>query len=251
MFFPMLRKLIIDFPERNKYSNWIYHHRYSFISIFLLINIIINCIFYSTPYTIVEVKNFNGERYHTCELINKFTKVIYIINFSFKGTVFLIIVLFIFIEWNIKETIYDIKFLFAGMAINTICIIITIFILNSNLKNDNYASYYLIYSLMIIIHGFTNFIFTFIAKIIIAIIHITTKRTSSKDIMSEFRRNDEKFNQSTTVSKSVHSNIIEEIKQERSNSLSSEKTNSLYNKVLEYHKRDSIVDINYEVNNSK
>ncbi|ORY41493.1 periplasmic binding protein-like II [Neocallimastix californiae] len=58
---PIACKLIVNFPEENKISVWVSKHRYSFLLIFLLIDLSENLLLYITPYEIEKNTNINGE----------------------------------------------------------------------------------------------------------------------------------------------------------------------------------------------
>lgn len=217
---PVLYKLLVYFPEQNKFSIWLVGHRWLFMSSILLIDVILNSLTIIDPYTIVSEIDENNKNYEVCIMKTTFINFIANIIMVLKFIMVLIIILLLFLEWNIKKLHYDIKYILSTISINIICIII-LFTIDFINKND-YIFYFSIYSGIFIISGISNFIFLYFIKIISFYI----KSNDEELVLASSLRN--QFN-STNDSKCIDSNY-------RSNY----RAGKVSSKMLSYHYKESI-----------
>lgn len=162
---PVLYKLVINFPQKNKYSFWISRHRYVFISIFFLIDIIGNGLLFIHPMNIVTNENVNGKRYNTCEFENTLSKAILNILISIRLIIFIVIIFLLFLEWNLKETLNEIKFILSVITVDTLCFIILFMLIATDIKSSNFKSYYIIYSIIVITFATSNYLLIYAIQI--------------------------------------------------------------------------------------
>eukprot|EP00833_Pecoramyces_ruminatium_P017149 jgi/Orpsp1_1/1191181/evm.model.d7180000083982.1 len=193
---PFFFKLFINFPIKNKISIWIKEHKYKFLSLYLLIILLFNGLMmiipYNTNYKIVS----NRRNYYSCKIKNKFGFVLLYIDITFYIIYFILFALLIFLEWNIKETYYDLRFLVSASLIDTISTVLLIIIRATKV---DYVTNYIMYSTSFIFMSLNNYFFIYGIKIINA-----------------FIKN----------SKEEENSIIEIIKNNFQNSISSQSSNS-------------------------
>ncbi|OUM58628.1 hypothetical protein PIROE2DRAFT_64281 [Piromyces sp. E2] len=154
---PILYKMIVKFPEQNKYSLWVHHNKYKFLCIFILIEFFIMGISFIKPYDIVLMNRLDENNLNFMKCIvnggfGKFIQVLFILN---KVIIFLIFLLLIFIEWNIKETQYDIRALTGAIYLDILDIIFLL--IKQSLNYDNYIVEFLLNEIIIIIFVLSNY----------------------------------------------------------------------------------------------
>jgi len=217
---PIACKLIVNFPEENKISVWVSKHRYSFLLIFLLIDLSENLLLYITPYEIEKNTNINGEIFQFCMMTSRFGRIVIYIMLISRILNFIFILFLIFVEWNIKQTKKDIKFLLSAISIDILCLIIINIIILTNLRVKSYTIYYIIYSILTATFSFSNYLFLYAIKIIIYYIKDDKKEETqiilkiqeqfqnsthscqnSSDINSDFSMRSDKSNNTYRVSK--------------------------------------------------
>jgi len=81
---PILHKLIISFPVQNNIIKWINDHKYIFISIFFLIDLMTCTIFLIPSYNLKKDKYDEDKIYETCIISSKYAKAILIFNIIVK-----------------------------------------------------------------------------------------------------------------------------------------------------------------------
>ena len=122
---PILFKLIINFPEQNKYSIWVNNNKYRFISIFILFELFIVGISFIKPYKVILVNNLEngGKNFMKCSINGGFGIFVHTIFILSKVIIFIGLLLLIFIEWNNEETYYDIRTLTGAIYLDILDII--------------------------------------------------------------------------------------------------------------------------------
>lgn len=256
---PLLYKLIIDFPEENKFSKWISYHRYLFLFIFIIIDIIFYILYFLAPYKIAKSTTIDGKIYQTCKIYYNFTAFIVFIRIFFGIILLIILTFLVFIEWNLKETHYELKLLISAIFIDIICIIILSVLKLSNMQHNNYLSYYIIYFIIDYIFSLSNFIFIYAIKIIGLLIKLKLNydnKRENNDLQGTFKStidyNYSLDKDSIEISQSMQVAPMEiEFARKNSNSSNFSSSNKIYQKILNYHNKNSIEDINYNYNLSK
>ncbi|OUM58629.1 hypothetical protein PIROE2DRAFT_16035, partial [Piromyces sp. E2] len=76
---PVLYKMIVCFPETNKYSVWISNNRYIFLGIFVLLDLIISLITIFQPYGVTLVKNPGSYNFVKCAIYFDFFEIFFVI----------------------------------------------------------------------------------------------------------------------------------------------------------------------------
>lgn len=150
-FIPLVLKMIINFPFENKISPFVNKNFFSFILVFVLIDII-TFIFYSmSPLVVKTYYVKDGYNFQYCVSFSTIGKSIIMILIAYKATILIVIAFFLFLEWNIEETRDDIRSFISILYINALSMIIYVIVYNINIEN-----HYIYYLLRVIpIYGYT------------------------------------------------------------------------------------------------
>jgi len=141
-FIPFLYKLIKRFPDDNLFSDWVKKHKYLFFISFLLIDCILSGLSFLIPYEVRDMIVKEGRNFQTCFITNTFGKIFFILMVIYKLAITIILLILIFIEWNIESTVYDVRFTVTAIYIDFLSVIILVLL---NLVTiTNYIIYVLI-----------------------------------------------------------------------------------------------------------
>ncbi|ORX84270.1 hypothetical protein BCR32DRAFT_266407 [Anaeromyces robustus] len=229
IFVPLLFKLIVNFPEKNDKSKWISEHKYLFILIFLLIDVVLNLINIGSTYNIKTKIPGNGKMYNEYKITGTFSKFMIILFVAIKSLIILTILFLIFIEWNIEETLYDLRFSVSAIYIDLISIIMMITM--EYIKLNNYLTYKLIGQIFFIIFNLSNYIFFICIRLIFSF--FKEKESESKYINKHKITCNNNINNNSSITRTTRSSI--------SNQSSPTKS---YSKLISYHYRTCITDSN-------
>lgn len=231
-FLPILYMLIINFPEENIISRWVSVNKYIFYLIFISISTIVTNIFLlPSTYEITNVSQRDGENFQKCKPINilSYIDIFFFIIFS------LVVLLLLFMEWNMIEMYYDTRFLLAAILMDFLSLIIyyTIY----HIQFNNYILYNSLISIILIIFSISNYSFTYGIKIVLKIIQ---KKKNDDFDEDEFIKKNQEFNEhlSTTVTQSniFSKNSSGNSKNGNTHSIHSKNSSSIFsNKIMKCH----------------
>jgi len=157
---PILYRLIINIPLENVYSKWINNHRYIFIAIPILIVLFLNGFVVITPYyTVEDVIIAEGKNFQKCIIKNAFGKVIYYLEMAFSIFSSIVLLLLNFIEWNLKETFYDVRYIIASVFTDLLSFFL--FIIINKLDIKNYLAYNILYICIIYFLSISDYFFIY------------------------------------------------------------------------------------------
>jgi len=233
IYIPILYRLVIGFPDRNKYSQWIENHKYLFILIFISFNILLCGIAIINPYGTQDIINNKGENFQICYINNTLNRLILIFSIVYKSCILFILSLLIFIERNINEFFYDVRFIMVSIYINIIAFIITIIINYFTIKN--YISYFILKVSLIIVVSISSYIILYFVKIILPIL---TKKDEMTKILEKIKVNDSYLKKNTDTL-NIKSNVSNTNSIKTKNTNFSNNSNSIYSKIFEYHYRSN------------
>jgi len=207
---PIIFFLITNFPIKNCIFIWIKCHKNIFIFISFIVTAFLNTLLFLSSYKIKDIIVIDGENYKQCNTYATYGTCLLYLILSFNIIIIFGILLLLFLEWNLKETSKDTKYLLG--SIFTTIFFFTIYIIFYNFKIKNYIFYSILLALMIFIYSISNFMFTFGIRIILKF----TKIKSDDFNEEEFLKKNEEFNKhalsyvtSNNISiKSNHDNTI-------------------------------------------
>jgi len=252
--FPILYLLIINFPEDNKISKWIMKHKYIFFLLIVTLNSITFIMLMISPIKIKNIIIIEGENSQKCDNYKSFGLVLFhIIEFYISFLIFSILLL-IFIEWNYKESYYNVRFLLAAIIMDILSVII--YIIFNKIDINDYNIYGFILSIIIFILALSNYTFTYGIRVLLVLIQkkkddfdeeefikknkiynerlsntTTTKATNSFNKEIEFNSDSDSSSKNRRKSSVVSSN-------ERRTSIFTEnirKASVISNKIMNYH----------------
>ena len=109
VFIPILRKLIVCFPEENKVFEWINHHKSIFLISFIVVDEILISLMLFHPYEVQKHTFKDGKIIEICKINNGASNLFMVLSWVIKLFVILAICLLVFIEWNIILVSRDIN----------------------------------------------------------------------------------------------------------------------------------------------
>ncbi|ORX80961.1 periplasmic binding protein-like II [Anaeromyces robustus] len=161
---PILYKLIICFPEYNNISEKIRNNKYLFLLAFIFVDIFLNILTFTSPYYVKDIINNNGKNYQVCEVDSSFTSFIRYFLLIFHSLIILTTLFLIFIDWNVEETFYNVRFYLLTIIFDSIILII--FIIIKHLKIKEYSAYFTTRECIFVIFSLSNYFFLFGINII-------------------------------------------------------------------------------------
>jgi len=202
---PTFYRLIAQFPEENKIMKFVFKHKYLFLLFNVLIDISLCSISLLNPYTPQFVSVEDGESFEKC-IFNGIYSIIILI--TFKLLAITLMLLLVFVEWNISTIIYDMKFILIALYSDALFIILLCIFHITNIKN--YIVYFLLQSITTYGISLTNYIFLYGFRIYLGFI-------KKQNIKEYFINNiNEKFINETSlqIQKSSSNYSISKIKNE-------------------------------------
>ncbi|ORX50296.1 hypothetical protein BCR36DRAFT_219190, partial [Piromyces finnis] len=230
---PLLYKLIINFPEENKISNWVKKNPIIFFLIFVIVDIIQFSLSFIKPYITEDKIISDNKNFCICKVDHLLTGIIVGSILFVKILIILTFLFLIFIEWNIQESRYDLRFLIAAIYIDMLFIILLIVI--HYIDINDYIIYFVIRDFLYIFIAISNYSLIYGYKVILGILHNNENKKSSfiekvnKNFINTFNSTTEKemCSKVSTLSPST---------EEKSNDTIFNKQN-LQTKLINYHYR--------------
>jgi len=160
---PSMCMLISQFPEIYKTTTWITEHKYIYLLLNILIDVLLSSISLINPYIPSTIMAENGENFEICKYNGEYSIIILI---AYKLLVILLLLFLIFVEWNLSDTLYDLKFIILTQYISILSIIliaVTYFI-----QIRNYKIYFLIQTINVFTISIANYIILFGIRLCLA-----------------------------------------------------------------------------------
>jgi len=238
--FPFFFKLIIDFPEENKLSIWVIKHKCFFLIVILGMIIMANLILLYSPYEIKIILPTSGEIFQKCRKFKSFGKYLFPITLIFQTLYVLCMLFLIFIEWNIEETKYELKYVLSTIFIDILFTIL--YITMSIIRIDTFLLYNIGYSFLLIFFSISNFTFIYGIKIIYGIFR--KKKKDGDFDENEFIKKNQEFNENLSTTFSV---VSKKSSNHSYNSRSKKYSKDIGNILIDYHYRVSISKSNFKI----
>jgi len=167
-FIPLLYKILAEFPLENKISDWISEHRYLFLLSFLVLEMLFNFILILGKYDAETIRDVNGKNYQVCSSHKQFGKVIIGLETFVGLLIFLVMLICIFLEWNVERTFYDVRILSIVCAVNII--ILTIYTTIKFVDIQHYMVFYVTRECIYWTYILSNYFFIYISKILLPVL---------------------------------------------------------------------------------
>ncbi|ORX82997.1 periplasmic binding protein-like II [Anaeromyces robustus] len=210
-FTPFLYKLIVNFQERNKYFDYIEKNKYLFIFFINTLDVFLNLIFFISPFTPQYKNSLNGKKYKYCGINNSLSIYILSVLVIEKIILLLVILFFIFIEWNIIKTNRDVKLLTSAIYIDIILYIL--FVTFKFISIENYIVYSGIRIVVIMLYVLSNFLFIYFFRIFFILtkkeetIKLYINKIHTIDVTtSNYNNENTSFNNTSTINSCYSTN---------------------------------------------
>lgn len=228
-FIPILIKLIINFPEENKLSVWVSKHKFIVLLGFVLIDLVIQFISSETLYKIQTIRSNNEKNYQECVFNGALSSISFYANVAVKVITALCISFLSFIEWNIQETRYDVRYLICAVYIDLMSIIVIIIF--KQVASSNYVTNLVICKVLFLIFILSNFVLLIVIRIVS--IFICNKGGDEINISQhKHKANSSSFTPQSSQRSARSTNLI--------GTQSNTGTQSVFSKILDYHNRTSV-----------
>jgi len=162
----------MNIPQSNPYTLWVKNNQYLFILLMVLIEVCINLTRLLAPVykveKVVAIVNEKNQNFEKCEKDKGFGVALYYIEIVWMCIVEACILFLIFIEWNLKSTTNEIRFITASVFVTILAFIMYVVITRINL--ENYIAYNLFYAGIIYVLSVSNHFFIYGIRIIQALI---------------------------------------------------------------------------------
>jgi len=189
----ILHKLIINFPESNKISQWIKNKKYLFLLTFIVVDVMLNSIIIFHQYNIKTLINKNEKNFQICRKNTTISSVQYIL-LIIHMLVILSSLFLTFLEWNIETTYYDIRFYISAVLIDALIALIYAILKTVNITN--YTVYFSIRECIFMLFAISSYILMYGIKIIWALIN---KNNSTANFMRQVKDTSHTQNTSTSI----------------------------------------------------
>ena len=155
-FIPFLYKLVFNLLLIKQVTNSILKKRYIFLLGFIVCDVVLTLINLSASYGAKTILVGNGKKYQECKMNDSLSRVVAYLSFGYKIIIFIGLAILSFLEWNIKETKFDIHFLITVMYANILSVVMMcVFKL---IKFDNYITFCILNKIFFFIIIVSNYI---------------------------------------------------------------------------------------------
>ncbi|ORX76240.1 hypothetical protein BCR32DRAFT_304052 [Anaeromyces robustus] len=240
-------KLIINFPVENNLSEWIKKHKTIYLFILIIVDIILNSLYFINEYDIENVVVTEGQNFQVCKTNYIFSKIMFRIEAGYHFLMILAILILSFMEWNLHKSMIDIRLIVYTVYADIILFIILLVL--DIIKIKNYVSYFVIKTVVIMIFSISNYVLLYGLKLIVGILNKKdVKMTYIKSINKMFINNEttntviksNQFNESSCISSINTSNSNDyynntQITSKNSDRKSTNKRTSIISKMIDYH----------------
>jgi len=228
---PNIYEFIIEFPEDNKLSIWTKNNKIKFILIFLAIDIVLNCLLIISPYKLKDIYLIDSENFQKCIISTTFGKIIQNLIMSYEIIIILIILVLVFMEWNLEKIYYDTRFILGAVFMDILSLII--YNITNKIEINNYIAYNIIFVSNTFILSTSNFIFMYCSRVLISFI-----RNEDAELNESFIKrnqiNNSVMKRSTLSTHTYNSSSHNSSNKENINT-AKRRASELSNKILSYH----------------
>jgi len=186
-FIPIFHRLVVNFPEKNRVSSFACHHRYLFFLFFLAMDLLFYSLYYLAPYDVRMVTVVDGKVYFICKSGNGLTKLILYSLVLAKVFLILLSLALIFLEWHLRETSLDLKFLLVAILTDLLCCSILFILTNSKIQSNDFLSYYTVFSILVIIFSIADYFFLYGIKLMITLLRNNKRLNTPLELQGSFK----------------------------------------------------------------
>lgn len=224
---PFIYKLIVLFHDENKYSSWIHKHKYFFIFILIGINAMFNGISMIKTFNINDIIVERGENFQECKLKGTLSMVMYFLSYGYNIINGLILLILVFLEWNLKKIFYDVRFVVTSIYLNLITSLI--FLIINSFEFNNYILYFVTQEGFYILIAIENYLTIYGSRLIFPLL---ISKEKEMEFVNQIRGQD---NDKKSTNRFINTENLKSVVTNDSSKNSSSITDSFYGKILKYH----------------
>jgi len=223
---PLVYRLIINFPLKNKISTFSVNNKYICIfglySIQLLLTIL-SCCFAEYRNNEVNMSNSN-KNFYTCVNDNSFGKILMFIQIGYDGILYIIVCALMFLEWSIVNTGFDLRQFSIVIIINGIAVILLLVM--NYVEINNYLMYNLLFIFINLTSVIVSHIYIFVVRLFISLLRDKYNESEEKIIGDLIKNNKYRNTSSSYVDKGINTNTSSITKSVNAESVNSKQTNN-------------------------
>ncbi|OUM63869.1 hypothetical protein PIROE2DRAFT_9539 [Piromyces sp. E2] len=235
---PILHKLITGFPEHNKISFWIEHHKYLFLLFFIVMDTCFVTSLALTGYDIGVVLHKGSENYEKCHIKNWYGSLILYLFMGYKLGIFLVLLLLLYIEWNIDIFHNDIRCFTTTIYIDGLSIILLTIL--KHISINNYTVNILIEEIIITVAVISNYMLLFGYRTILSFTQPKEEVKLYINTVNDLGDYSNKAYYSSNISSQFDNNNNTSSNSKTEYSTSNKTGSTLLLKIKEYHNRKNI-----------
>jgi len=227
---PILCQLIIYFPAQNKYSVWVSKNKKLSFFTLILIDVLLNGLSLVKPYGFKNVILDEGLNFQICSMASSYIIVMNVLIIVYKCIITLVLLLLIFIEWNVQAIYMELKFVLSSIYVNIITF--SLFIILSFFITNNYITYFLFQELIIYVISISNYIILYGIKLFLPHLY---KKDEMDEILKNARVGTKEKKSAFSTGYSTQDTVKTGFSEVSKTSSTSSNTNSVYSKILSLH----------------
>lgn len=190
VFIPVLYTLISNFPVESKKIDWIVKNKKIFVLGLFLIKLLLIALTFVSPYSIeTQNEDMGGHIFKRCVLSKGFNFISVNLVLLYKVIIMLVILFLSFLEWNIRNTRTDIKFITLSIYVDISFIISSMVLFYVKIKY--YKLEYILKNILYIGIGVSNYLLLYGYRIILELMKSNKIENNNKDI--KFYQNNNVF----------------------------------------------------------
>jgi len=194
---PSLLKLIKNFPVMNKTSVLFNKNKYMVIIVITVVMIILTKIFSMSSYTIDDIEMSSGGHYLKCNLKSTFGRIIYCIILIYDFIIIVISLVLIYIEWSLRETSLDVKYLATALFMDSLSLILLVIFDSFEFKH--YIIYNTLLAINILLFALLNHVFIYLVRIL-SIFRPSNQYDDPRKILGKLSKNPSSSNNMAILS---------------------------------------------------
>jgi len=232
---PLMCRLLMDFPEENKISRWVYNNQNMFVALLIGVNVLLNGLTLIGDYGIEDIIVNEGENFQKCKINTAYTLAMFIIIAAYNIFMLLTLFLVMFAEWNMKELAKEIRLVTSSIYMNVITFIVLS--ISSYLNIRNYKLYFILYVGLVYIIGMVNYLVLYGIRIIFP--GFIIRENEEEDILKKIKVHESFYSKSgngtVNVPSSVASTVSGATVTSQGTRTGHTSTGSFFQRVVSYH----------------
>ncbi|OUM67982.1 hypothetical protein PIROE2DRAFT_4399, partial [Piromyces sp. E2] len=154
-YIPFLYKLIVNFQGDSSFSEWVEKHKTVFFTILIFIEVLLSGLLFLKGISVEDIIQIEGLNFKVCNINHTVSKLVFGILIAYIFIMIFTILIYIFMEWNLEKSTYNIKFILSVIYIDILAFIILLII--DSVKIENYINHFVLRASIIIIISISNY----------------------------------------------------------------------------------------------